>query len=687
MAEKTNPFEKARNSLYKLFGVKYDTSYSGGIRPVEPIKNPVVSYKTKDQVQAEDEMNKITRYKAKKFDSMTKQLFNQWRQLKVTEAEMRERFNLYQEMRTMYMNSALISRAVNMVRDEIIQANENTRVISVESENRKLKEDIEKFLDAVLSNDTIKSTVHNLILYGDAFWFIAFGENGVDEVLEIDPQDVYDRIEFTPIQMARYMRGRALGTNLFSQMTNDAKLKYLVGKIVNKELDDYSAFFKSYLLGYQVSEYIVPPWNCLHFRNYTTDDLFHPFGVPLFLHALFPYKQYELALGFQAMLRQAKMPIDIYRLKAPIGLEPTDALQYMADFIRAFDNSGLRDTKKEDIAIGERIFTFMDLFEFDQKSSNFDLGRIEDIEMMRDDMILATGLPRNMLDPNNGSFGNSGISLVEQFKPFARLVYTYQSIFLSQVTTLVKTHLVLTGNYSLEQMDFTLSMPFPESQTNPEIIQSQSERFRLAGEILDALKIRILGDQSESNLPIEVVKDVFEKVLPYDPQTVSRWIDEVIKEREKQEAERAAENPDAEAETAESPEGFDFTFESKKFFKEHRDAYKIVLKEELKTKLHSLRGNEYKENRRHYFGSKFKNPDFDPALLLKFKEEEVIRLMESKDWDEQFVKVSKKKIKENQKRKEEAKRDRLKEMMEEIDSYEGPDDDIDMNDIVTDDED
>lgn len=548
--------------------------------------------------------------KTAQFDSYTRQLWNLWRSQTSQVYQFEDRLKQYQEMDNAYNNIALIARATNILSDEINQVDCNDNLLMIQSPNNKLQSFLERFIEKIGLVDYLPSSAMNLVKYGDHYWTPVFSKFGVEELLMIDPYDVIDRIEFTPHEVERNLSNRGV-SNIFKSMTTDSKLQSLIKSILDEK--DYSSFFRSYLFGFQVGSYILPSWRCLHLRNYQTSSFFAPFGTPAFIHSLASAKIYEMALGLQMISRQMKFPVDLYKLSFPNAMATTDKMEQAFEFLRQWENSGLGNTKSENPGIGERKITIKDLFEYEQIIPNIDLGRIDDIELLRDDIVISTGIPRNFIDPNNGSFGNSGISLTEQFKPFARTVYKYQSIILKAIKDLMYIHVIQSKQFDLKDVNFMLSMPYPESQANGEIIDSQKNQFELANNILDGLKER-LG--SEIQIPVDVIKDVYKKLLPYNSKETDSWIDKFVSEREKVEKSNSPE------ETSESSnDGKDFTFESLKKSVGSRRLYEKILKEET-TKCKMETFSERAENNRHYITSVKRSFDMNFLEIEKiFKED------------------------------------------------------------------
>ena len=429
----------------------------------------------------------------------------------------RSRQELYQDMDMLYYNSVLISRAIELVADECIQADSNDQFIFIEAKPN-IKQDIQEFFDKISLTEKTRPTILDIIQYGNAGWVLDLTEGGVGEVISVDIRDIKDRLQFTPFEVAQKMRG---GTdNTFSNFKSIDRMKQLLDTIENTE-EDYLTRFKSYCFGFQIGDYVIPPWSFIHFRNMTNKSVFKPFGVPVFIHSVAPYRQLDAAMTLNVLAKGASFPRSVYKLNFPNSVNPADKLEKAVEFMKELQNAGINQTSKEDMGVGEVLVTIKDLYEFELESPDINVSNSDEINTLRDDLIISTMLPRSLLDPNDGTFGTSGVSLTEQFKPFARMIYRIQSAYLQGLTQLVKIHLIQSNKYALEDIDFILSMPYPESQTNQDIISSQNSLLDLAGNVVAALEDKLMGGEK---LPLNIIKSIYQKFLPYDDDVIEKWL-------------------------------------------------------------------------------------------------------------------------------------------------------------------
>ena len=497
-----------KQSLSRLMSM-YDLGYDSSMNEIRPTAN----HRNKDG-------KLVINFEG--FPVSVQKYLETWQNVcHVTPASFENRELLYRDMDTIYLSSPLLSRAMDLMADEVVQADMNFRAVDVEA-SPKVQDFLLKFHDDIGLDDHLRPTALSVIKYGNGAWVPGTDDSGVREILPVPIYDFYDRVEFSAVDVKKELKSR---NHILHQMSNNKKPKMLIDNVMKKQ--NYESYLKRYLFGFQVNDLVLPPWKFIHFRNIVHDSPFRPFGQPMFIHSIASYRQYDAAMQLQMAARVAKFPIYKYELNFPTIAAPSEKLAELQKFINMFDNSGMHETRKEEFGIGERMFTIKDLVEFKLENPEYDLGRLDDIELLRDDQVLSTGVPRNYLDPGSQGFGNSGINLSQQFKPFARKVYSVQSTLLEGISQLDKIHMILSGKFSDEEIDFQLTMPYPESQTDRDMISSQSDLLNLANSVLDSIAQRIVGD-GNAILPPELVKDIYAQFLPYDTQRIDDWIQNSI---------------------------------------------------------------------------------------------------------------------------------------------------------------
>ena len=458
-------------------------------------------------------------------ESETEKLFQRWMSdTHFSQEQYKNREWLFNEMDSMYDNCSIISRSVELMTDETLQCDSNDVPVKIEG-RRKVKKFISKFFDDINLFDLLRPTIIDYILKGNAGWLLGFDSKGVNKIIPIDPYNIHDRIEFTPHEIKERLSS---SDPFIREYKGLDRVNELINSIVDKDSNTIS-YFDSYLLGFQISDRVVPPWRFIHFRNMTNKSAFKPYGVPMFIHSLAAFKQYDAAMTLQVTAKALIFPKIKYEVNLPNSLNPIEKVEKATEFLNMLQNSGFNSSKKEQPGIGDIIVTIKDLFDVSAISQEVNLGRLDDVQMLRDDLIVSTMLPPRLLDPKDSGFGVSGVSLIQEWKPFARTVYRIQNAFLQNLSQLVKIHMIYSGEFEMDEIDFVLSMPYPESQTNNDLITSQNSLLSLANDIIGSIQDKITGGEK---LPPELVKSIYRQFLPYDDVRVDTWVDEALKAKQ-----------------------------------------------------------------------------------------------------------------------------------------------------------
>jgi len=430
---------------------------------------------------------------------------------------------LYSDIDMIYLNSPILSRGIDITRDESYQADANFKTIGVDASPR-VRDFLLEHHDNIGLEQHIPDAADSIVKYGNHGWVLGTNDTGVSKIIPINIFDLVDRIEFS----AHHLRQKIKDTksNIY-RMTNSQKMKMLIDNVL--KTTNVETYLETYLFGFQVGDFILPPWKFIHFRNLINNSPFAPFGQPMFLHAIAPYRQYDAAMTLQVAARSARFPIFKHEIDLP-NVPPSDKLAHAVRFVNLLQQSGMLDSRKEEPGVGEHVVTIKGLYDYTQETPDIDLGRMDDIEALLDGLDMATGLPRSFLDANKGSFGNSGYALAQQFRPFGRRVYRVQQILLEGISQMDKIHLILSGKFKEEEIEFQLTMPYPESQIDRDMIGAQGDLLDLSNKIFDMVGQRIVGDPN-ALLPPDLVRQVLTKILPWDGDTIKRWMNSALVSR------------------------------------------------------------------------------------------------------------------------------------------------------------
>ena len=102
-----------------------------------------------------------------------------------------------------YCNNAFGYRVPNLVADEATQLDVQNRIISIESENPLfVQKTYELLYRWGISQELIRGAAKDIELYGEAIWTHKIGLNGIEKVTQRNVQELVERLEFNPIDMA-----------------------------------------------------------------------------------------------------------------------------------------------------------------------------------------------------------------------------------------------------------------------------------------------------------------------------------------------------------------------------------------------------------------------------------------------------------------------------------------------------
>lgn len=519
------------------------------------------------------------------------------------EENLQHRFSRYRDMDQAFYNSGLIGRSIKLVADEVVQSDTNRQPLMVEAP-KKQKDFILELFEKTNIYSLLKSTAMNVIKYGDAGWGLSLSNKGVEEILPVKVFNITDRIEFTPQEVAEQLR---INNSQLSNLSSMFRVNQLIKSI--QETENYASYLKSYLFGFQIGELVMPPWRFLHFRNFTTESPFFPFGMPLFVNSLAPYSQYDAAMTLQIAARGANFPREVLKIFMPNVSNPTEKMDFLAEFINMIENIGISKVEKESQGVGERIYTLDGVYEYQLEDPRIELGKMEDADMLREDIIASLGIPRNYIDPSDGGFGDSGVALAQKFKPFARMVFSIQQALMEQISQMCKIHMIQSNEFKLEDIDFRLSMPYPEEMADSEALRTQSDQIRLAQDLLQTLSDQFLAGDA---MPDEVSKDILMKILPYDDVAMAKWFKDIKKHKKTL-------DDDADG-YLDKDEQLESTNQS--WIKLENKMGKTKLREVIEEKVFNFKQKNMKEgvmHGEHYYSSKNRNRDFDPGFLREAK--------------------------------------------------------------------
>ena len=450
-----------------------------------------------------------------------------------TSQTMSDRNNRYKDIDYMIYNDSIISMALNLYADEISQPDDNLEIIKVDAPDSKVAKEIRDLLNKWGVNQKyIREVSFNLCAYGDSFDIVNIDpKEGVISLTPVDVYDVTDRLEFK----ASEIKKKREYSRWYSICRDETIMQY-ISKFQDDLGNDPSAAFESYLFGFIIcEEYYLAPWQVLHYRLESRKSEFWPWGRPLFINLVGPWRQLKTSMNLLALARTMKFPKDVFGVETSdemTSLEKWDAVNAARE---QYSNIGRRNKAKEEFALADEVWIPKDLIDFQTHQTDISLDDVADVEMLRDNIMMGTAVPKGYLITDEGGWGNSSQSLLQQSKPFGRAVYRIQSEELETLSYLIRLHFLITGQFDKEFTEFELSMNFPVVEEASDRLQLKSDTLDLATAIINNLKDAI-GYTAET-VPIPLVKKIFSKYSFLTPEELDKYIAELEKEQKKADAE------------------------------------------------------------------------------------------------------------------------------------------------------
>lgn len=466
--------------------------------------------------------------RAVKFTTDVERLYNEWKNDLIGNGDLKNRIDRYNALDFMEKNSGIMSLAIKLYTNETISPDENGKIINVYSKNKEVEKYINDFfLKIGINRSILENTAYDIAKFADHFWILNIdSKEGITEITPISPYSVTERIEFSAVDQLRKL------TKQYTYMDQqglrmDDLVDVLTDKISN---NDYASIYRKYLFGYGLegNKLILPPWAMVHFRRFSTQSEFAPYGRPLLINSLSIFRELKSGQNLVAMARVARFPKEVFKIQVDENMTPVERMIAVNEARQEYMNYVEITNGKEEYGIGASIWTIKDLFEYELQQNNLALDDIADIEMLKDDLITSTVIPKGYLITGESAWGDSGKALLQQSKMFGREVYTNQTALLSELSNLVKTQFVLMDLFEKEDTEFELTLSFPVTEQSSENITIQKDTMELANTIMDNLKSALAVD----DIPVEVAVDILKKYTPFEHKELTKWITAIKKNQQ-----------------------------------------------------------------------------------------------------------------------------------------------------------
>ncbi len=465
-----------------------------------------------------------------KFQSEVQKFFTWWAtQCHDDSTTLKNRLERYADLDYMYYNDTIVSGSIELYADETVQYDAQEQSLIVNAPEKKVANYITDLFEKMnINQQTLREIARNLALYGDSFNINSLKDGlGFTDSLVVDVTTIKDRIEFNAVQVKKQM-ATYHGFQMF--VSKQSRLQSLADMLNDvKEKEDVTQMYKSYLFGYQVEDDLfLPPWAVTHFRLFSSKSEFYPFGRPLLINAISPFRQLKASKNLMAMARAAKFPKERFQIKVDENMTEAEVWNAINEAKDEYQNLSYAQGSREDFAVGGQIWIPMGLLEYDLLENKMNLDDIADIELLREDIMTGMGVPSGYLSTNkNGNlFGATGQALLQQYKPFGRRVLQIQTAILRELVQMVKMQFIISGDYD-ENQDFEILMNFPVIEDSSDRLKNRSDSLVLAKSIIDTLK-DTLGINTK--LPTKVVQDIFQNYSFLDQSDLDLWLKQIDKE-------------------------------------------------------------------------------------------------------------------------------------------------------------
>lgn len=454
------------------------------------------------------------------------------------------RFLRYKDMKSACTTEPILETAVKIYTSEAYTSEYGKNLVQIKAKDSKLEKYFYKwFEDVGFTENVIRDIFTNLVMYGDAFWLNGIdmeGKGGITTITPIDPFLVADRIEFNVGMVNEKREWFRMALNLANTYPS---LQQIVDIVSQKNVEDISALYKSYLFGYTLKLWAeeengdsqdvknvkgVPPWCISHCRLFTTDKDFFPFGKPMFLSAIPTFKSYKTTQLLIDMLRSQSFPREHYSIKCDENSDPFTRQMRISEAKNFLEGITPQTQNQDGLSVGSKIYSCDGLVDYDLLDPSIDLDALGDLEEKKYSMCMATGIPMTYLCPEEGDGlgGDSAEKLYYLNKIFQRRVDALRRAFLEELDETFRMHLLLTEEFDGDKSEFELSILNPVEDMTSDKISQISDVFSLAKDILDTLATSFGLERGESLSP-KIVKSVLSMYLPLEKDLISQWVDEV----------------------------------------------------------------------------------------------------------------------------------------------------------------
>ena len=463
------------------------------------------------------------------------------------------RFLRYKDMKTACTTEPILDTAVKVYVAESYTSEYGKNLVQIKAKDSKLEKYFYKwFEDVGFTENVIRDIFTNLVMYGDAFWLNNIdmkGKGGIMSITPISPFLVAERIEFNVGMVEEKKQWFQMALNLANTYPS---LQQIVDIVSEKNVEDISKFYQSYLFGYTLKLWAeeenegnpqdvenvkgVPPWCIAHCRLFTTDKDFFPYGKPLFLSAIPTFKSYKTTQLLIDMLRSQCFPREHYSIKCDENSDVFTRNMRITEAKNFIEGITPQTQNQDGLSVGAKVYSCEGLIDYELLDPSIDLDALGDLEEKKYSMCMATGIPMTYLCPEEGEGlgGDNAEKLYYLNKIFQRRVDALRRAFLEELDETFRMHLLLTEEFDGDKSEFELSIENPVQDYSSDKVSEISDIFGLAKEVVDTIST-CAGLERGDRVAPNIVKSVLTQYLPVEKDTINKWIDEIYGSAEEEE--------------------------------------------------------------------------------------------------------------------------------------------------------
>jgi hypothetical protein len=352
-----------------------------------------------------------------------------------------DRIGAYNDYRAMDM-SPEVSAALDIITDEAVTRSERGEILSIYSENSRIKTILKDLFKNRLNMDyNLSFLVREMVKFGDTFW-----------KLEIDQHEgIYDA---RALPVSEIHREEAFDGNV-----NSSRFKW----------DINNMFFEEFQIA--------------HFRL-VSDGTKLPYGRSVLEPARKLWKQLQLAEDAMLVYRIIRAPERRVHYIEVGNLESTDVRQYVEQMKRELKKSSMVDQKNGQMNLKYNPMTMEEDYFLPirgDKSSRIEtlpgasnLGEIQDVEYLQNKLFAALKVPKTYLNYSSDMPGGSTLSQADL--RFSRTINRIQENIVIELRRIANIHLFILGfEDDIDNFDLKLTNP----STQQELLKLETMKARL----------------------------------------------------------------------------------------------------------------------------------------------------------------------------------------------------------------